>query len=189
MLIAVLLRQPWRAQWQPVEVVSDLGYTAMTLSRAVKEITAAGIATLRTEGKARWLHTDRTAAETWERAKPLLRSPIKRRFWAQPVPKWKPPHVKLAGLNALARYSMLSEPQWPIYAVSPAQWKMATQASIETLPEPLPGACEWELWHYNPALVPDSETVDPLSLTLSLQHDADERVQLALDELKERFPW
>lgn len=189
MLIAVLLRRPWRGQWQPAELVSDLGYTAMTLSRAVKELTAAGIATLRTEGRARWLHTERTAAETWERARPLMRSPVKRRFWARPVPKWKPPHVKLAGLSALARYSMLSEPQWPSFAVSPAQWKTATQAGIETLPEPLLGACEWEIWHYNPALVPDSDTVDPLSLTLSLQGNTDERVQLALDELKERFPW
>ena len=60
---------------------------------------------------------------------------------------------------------------------------------IETLPEPLPGACEWELWHYDPALIPGSETVDPLSLTLSLQGNTDERVQLALDGLKGRFPW
>ena len=189
MLIVVLLRKPWRAEWQPAEVVTDLGYTAMTLSRAVKEITAAGIATMRTEGRARWLHMERTAAETWERAKPLLRSPIRRRFWAQPILNWKPPHVRLAGLSALARYSMLAEPQWPIYAIGPSQWKTATQAGIETLPEQMPGACEWELWHYNPALVPNSETVDPLSLTLSLQGNTDERVQLALDELKERFPW
>lgn len=189
MLIAVLLRKPWRAEWQPAEVVNDLGYTAMTLSRAVKELTGAGIATLRTEGRVRWLKMEGTAAETWERAKPLLRSPIKRRFWAQPIPDLKPPHVRLAGMSALARYSMLAEPQWPIYAVSPAQWKTATQAGIETLPEQLPGACEWELWHYNPALVANSETVDPLSLTLSLQGNTDERVQLALDELKGRFPW
>ena len=67
--------------------------------------------------------------------------------------------------------------------------KAATKAGFETLPEPLPGACEWELWHYSPALVRDSDTVDPLSLTLSLQGNQDERVQLALDELKGRFPW
>ena len=60
---------------------------------------------------------------------------------------------------------------------------------FETLPEPIPGACEWEIWHYSPALVRDGETVDPLSLTLSLQGSQDERVQLALDELKGRFPW
>jgi hypothetical protein len=189
MLITVLLRKPWRPEWHPAEVFGGLGYTSMTLSRAVKELTSTGIATLRTAGRVRFLHTERTAAETWERARQLMRSPIKRRFWARPLPKWKAPRVKLAGLSALARYSMLTEPQWPIYAISPAQWKAAAQAGIETLLEPLPGACEWEIWHYSSELLPDSEMVDPLSLTLSLQGITDERVQLALDELKDRFPW
>lgn len=189
MLIAVLLRRPWRAEWQPAEVVGELGYTAMTLSRAVKELTAAGLATLRTEGRARWLQAERTASEIWERAKPLLRSPVKRRVWVFPPPKSRPRPLRLAGLSALARYSMLSEPQWPTYAVGQAEWKAATQVGFETLPEPMPGACEWELWHYSPALLRDSDTVDLLSLTLSLQGNQDERVQLALDELKGRFPW
>ena len=189
MLITTLLRKPWRPDWQPGEVVTEMGYTAMTLSRAVKELTAAGIGTLRTEGRVRWLHMERSAADTWDHAKPLLRSPVRRRIWAHPIPKLKPPHVRLAGLSALARYSMLAEPQWSVYAVSPAQWKAATQTGIKILPEQLPGASEWQLWRYNPALAPDREKVDPLSLTLSLQDEADERVQLALDELKERFPW
>ena len=189
MLITTMLQEPWRADWQPAEVVTELGYTPMTLSRAVKELTTTGIATLRNEGRARRLHMERSAAETWEHAKPLLRNPVKRRVWAHLIPKLKPPHIRLAGLSALARFSMLTEPQWLVYALSPAQWKAATQAGLATLPEHQPGSCEWQLWHYNPALVPDSVTVDPLSLTLSLQDEADERVQLALGELKERFPW
>ena len=189
MLIAVLLRRPWRAEWQPAEVVGELGYTPMTLSRAVKELTAAGIATLRTEGRVRWLHTERTAAQTWEHARPMLRSPVKRRAWVLPPQKTRPRPLRLAGLSALARYSMLTEPQWPTYAVGQAEWKAAAQAGLEMLPEPLPGACEREIWHYTPALVPGSDTVDPLSLTLSLQGNQDERVQLALEELKGRFPW
>jgi len=189
MLIAVLLRRPWRGEWRPAEVVGELGYTAMTLSRAVKEVTAAGLATLRIEGRARWLHTERTAAETWERAKPMLRSPVKRRVWVLPPPKSRQRPLRLAGLSALARFSMLTEPLWPTYAVGQAEWKAATQVGFETLPEPIPGACEWEIWHYSPALVRDGDTVDPLSLTLSLQGNQDERVQLALDELKRHFPW
>ncbi len=63
------------------------------------------------------------------------------------------------------------------------------QARVETLRVQMPGACEWQLWHYNPALVSNSETVDPLSLTLSLGDEADERVQKALDELRRKFPW
>jgi hypothetical protein len=189
MLIAVLLQEPGRARWRPAEVVKKLGYSAMTLSRAVKELTAADIAAPHTEGRARWLTMERTAAETWEHAKPLLRSPTKRRFWAKPIPDWEPPHVRVAGLSALARYSMIAEPEWPIYAISAAQWKTATLAGLAILPEHLPGSCEWELWHYNPVIVPNSDAVDPLSLTLSLQGHPDERIQLALDELRERLPW
>jgi hypothetical protein len=37
--------------------------------------------------------------------------------------------------------------------------------------------------------MPDTTTVDPLSLTLSLQENADDRVQLALDELKGQLTW
>lgn len=189
MLLAVLLRQPWRGEWQPGEVARALGYTAMTLSRAVKELTAAGIATLRTGGKARSLVMERTAAKTWEHARPLLRSPVRRRFWAQPLLSLKPPQVRLAGLSALARGSMLAGPQWPVYAINLAQWKAASQEGFETFAEQRTGTCEWELWHYNPALVPKTKTVDPLSLTLSLQDHADARVQLALDELKAQLPW
>jgi hypothetical protein len=31
--------------------------------------------------------------------------------------------------------------------------------------------------------------VDPLSLTLSLQDNADDRIQIALDELQRKIPW
>ena len=188
MLIAVLLRHPWQPDWEPGKVVIKLGYTPMTLSRAVRELTASGIATVIKEGRVRWLRIDRSPAEVWKHVKPLLRSPVKRSVWVLPGRKFKLRHGRLASLSAMAHFTTLAEPQWPIYAVSPAQWKEATLAGLDTLPDRLPGACEWQLWHYNPALVPNSATVDPLSLTLSLQDDADERVQLALEELQKHFP-
>ena len=62
-------------------------------------------------------------------------------------------------------------------------------AGVRELPEPETGAQEWQLWNYSPALVPDSNTVDTFSLTLSLYENADDRIQLALDELKGQLPW
>ncbi len=50
-------------------------------------------------------------------------------------------------------------------------------------------AQEWKLWSYSPALLSGAATVAPLSLTLSLQDNADDRIQLALDELKGQLPW
>lgn len=109
----------------------------------------------------------------------------RKRLIEQKVPLLVPGNqLYLPDLGIDLREYFRKPPTAPDTARSPA-----TQAGIETLPEPLPGACEWELWHDNPALIPNSDTVDPLSLTLSLQGNTDERVQLALDELKGCFPW
>ena len=49
---------------------------------------------------------------------------------------------------------------------------------------------ELEIWHYIPSLLNDkNEVVDTLSLFLSLREEPDERVQVALKELMEKFQW
>jgi len=189
LLIAALLHKPWQAEWKPAEIVANLGYTPMTLSRAVRELTATGIVKLEHRGRDRHLNTDRSPQEVWEQARPLLRSPVKRRVWVRPTTKWMPPRIRIAGMSALAQLSLLAEPAVPVYAVSPLQWKAATKAGVEELMESREGCCEWQLWNYTPELLANRQTVDPLSLTLSLQHETDERVQLALDELRKQFPW
>lgn len=189
LLIAALLHKPWRTEWKPAEIVANLGYTPMTLSRAVRELTVTGIVKLERRGRERHLITDRSPKEVWEQAKPLLRSPVKRAVWVTSTIKWMPPKIRFAGMSALAQLSLLAEPSVPVYAVSAAQWKAAMKAGVEELMEPREGCCEWQLWNYSPELLANRQTVDPLSLTLSLQHETDERVQLALDELRKQFPW
>jgi hypothetical protein len=189
MLITHLLRQPWQSDWQPSRVAVALGYTPMTLSRAVKELTATGLAMAYTVGRSRWLRMELPPEQAWERAKPALRTPVRRVVWvaAHGVVANRP--NRIAGLSALARYSMLTEPKWPVYAMTASDWKAAKDAGVRELPEPETGAQEWQLWSYSPALMPDATTVDALALTLSLQENADDRIQLALNELKGHLPW
>lgn len=189
MLITALLRQPWQPDWQPSRIATQLGYTPMTQSRAVKELTAAGLATAHTVGRSCWLRMELPPDQVWERAKPALRTPVRRTFWvaANGFVAHRP--SRLAGLSALSRYTMLAEPKWPVFALTAADWKAATDAGVRELPEPEAGAQEWQLWSYSPALLPDANMVDPLSLTLSLQENADDRIQLALDQLKGQLPW
>jgi hypothetical protein len=186
-LIRALLRAPWKPDWHPAVDAAALNYTTMTVSRAVRELTETNIAELRRERRERWLYLGDRPADLWERAKSFLRSPIKRIAWANPTPALL--QAPVAGLSALAQCTMLAEPPWPIHAISSQQWHSATRAGVERLPEPLPGAYQWQIWTYDPALAMGRKAVDPLSLTLSLQGEGDERVQLALDELKEQFPW
>jgi len=189
MLIAALLNQPWEPEWQPSKAASALGYTPMTLSRAIKELTAAGLASVHAMGRTRLLRMQGAPEQVWEQARPVLRTPVRQTVWvaADSVPSTM--QGRLAGLSALARHSMLAEPPWPVYAMTGADWRASTQAGVRQLPEPGSGVQEWQLWSYSPALLPDAATVDPLSLTLSLQDSTDDRIQLALDELKGHLPW
>lgn len=189
MLITALLRRPWQSDWQPSQVAEALGYTPMTLSRAVKEITAAGLATAYTMGRSRWLRMELAAPQLWDRARPAMRTPVRRTAWADASGSRLPRTSRIAGLSALARHSMLAEPKWPVFATTAADWKAALNSGLRELPNPEAGAQEWQLWNYSPALVPDADTVDPLSLMLSVEDMADDRIQLALDELKEQLPW
>ena len=189
LLISALLRAPWEPDWHPAVDAARLNYTPMTVSRAVKELTEASIAVLRRERRERWLHLGDRPADVWERAKSFLRSPVKRTAWANYNSTLLPARAPLAGLSAVAQCTMLAEPPWPIRAISSQQWRSATRAGLQTLPEPIAGAHQWQVWTYDPDLAMTRKAVDPLSLTLSLQGESDERVQLALDELKEQFPW
>lgn len=189
MLITALLRQPWQPDWQPSRIATQLGYTPMTQSRAVKELTAAGLATAHTVGRSCWLRMELPPDQVWERAKPALRTPVRRTFWVAAKGFVAQRPSRLAGLSALSSYTMLAEPKWPVFALTAADWKAATAAGVRELPEPEAGAQEWQLWSYSPALLPDANMVDPLSLTLSLQENADDRIQLALDQLKGQLPW
>ncbi|WP_291213367.1 hypothetical protein [Hydrogenophaga sp.] len=188
-LISALMNEPLANDWRPARLASDMGYTPMTLSRAVRELNAAGLAATRRMGRSQWLHRELPPQEIWEMARPLLRSPVRRTLWA--VRETLPPgrQWRLAGLSALARDSMLTEPRQPVCAITFAEWREALKAGAREAPEPSDAAQELELWIYDPALVPGRGTVDPLSLTLSLQDSMDERVLQALDELKGQLPW
>lgn len=149
----------------------------------------AGLVTSSQEGRARWLRVRHSPAQAWEHAAPFLRSPVKRTLWVDYRGHVKTLQPPLAGLSALASYSVLAEPQYPVYAVSPAQWKAAQKADVQVLPELQPQASQWQVWSYGPSLLKPEKTVDPLSLTLSLKDEQDDRVQQALEELRGQFPW
>jgi DNA-binding transcriptional ArsR family regulator len=187
--IAALLREEWKDELKPAEILAQLGYTTMTLSRAVRELAAAGLVTASQDGRVRSMRVNHPPAQAWEQAGPFLRNPVKRVLW---VDYWGGPkslRPPLAGLSALASHSMLAEPAHPIYAITPAEWKMVQGTKVRELPAPQPHASQWQVWSYTPSLMKPDVTVDPLSLTLSLKDEKDDRVQQALDELRGQFPW
>lgn len=188
-VIATLLRRPWHDECGATELTGLLGYTAMTWSRATREIAVTGIADIQASGRSRQLKFTHGPRETWERIRPRFRSPIKRTVWAlSPAPK-QIPSARQAGLSALAAQSMLIAPRTTCYAFDVAGWKAALHGGWKEHPGPEAGASEVQIWAYNPGILENSPYVDPLSLWLSLQATNDERVQSALDELMGTLPW
>lgn len=186
--IALLLSKPWRSDWNLAEIVARLGYTPMTLTRVLRELAAAGLGNVTRHGRERHLLTEETPQALWEHARKAMRSPVKRSVWV-PADVRKMPTLRLAGLSALAQQTQLADPPWPVYALGPAEWRSAKLAAPSLLPQPADGCSEWQLWIYSPTLAHKTRVVDPLSLILSLERGADERVQMALDDLRKQLPW
>ncbi len=117
----------------------------------------------------------------WQQAQGILRSPAIRRHYISSIPTGLP----LAGESALAAQTLLADGELPTYAISKQQLRDFLSEHHIRECDPEDAAAILEQWMYPPDILatPGSSTVDPYSLTLSLRHSADERVQQELTKL------
>jgi hypothetical protein len=172
----------------PTRLAGQLNYTPMTLTRAFDEIETASLGNVEMEWRERVVHFKMNRKSLWEKSLDLLRSPVRKRVKVS-VPDGRLP-LLLAGESALPHYSMLAEPTHTVYAVSAEEWKvLQPNKEVTELKIHEPGSMEIEIWKYAPKLFARGGVVDPLSLYLSLHGTKDERVEMALGTLLERFQW
>ena len=84
----------------------------------------------------------------------------------------------------MGEYTMLAEPTTQVVALS----KYLTKQNQKKLNKQY-GEKKVEIWSYNPALLANGDTVDRLSLYLSLKDNPDERVQMECDTLIREIVW
>lgn len=185
LLLTLLLRR-----LQTLNTVSQaadaLGYTGMSVSRAVKELEASGLIQTEIRGRERSFILADAPRSTWQKAQHLLRTPVLQRL--RILQADLPREVTLrAGESALAIRTDLADPAEPSYAIASRQWPKGVGA--RHIPTPDAGTCVVELWRYPPEATATGGVVDPLSLFLSLHDSKDERVQLALEDLMEQVAW
>jgi len=163
----------------------NVNYSSMTRSRVISELEGAGLAETKQLGRHRRAFITLPWAQLWEKAHPLLRTPVKRRIYLSGDPPTEVRHLPKAGLTALADISMLTAPRRPVYAVasrSPGarqEWwrRFVTDHKDEA-------RTELELWSYAPLTERQPPgCVDRLSLYLSLKDDSDPRIQDALQKM------
>ncbi|MFO7902273.1 MAG: hypothetical protein R6U98_06415 [Pirellulaceae bacterium] len=172
----------------PTELAERLGYTKMTMTRVFNELDAEDLGHISMQGRQRCLTFKGARQELWQKALPFLRSPVKQRQ-----------HVRLtahkrigsiAGLSALASYSMLAAPSISTVATSVGRWRAFQQRDdfARTAADD-PESQQVEVWSYDPDLFSHGQLVDRLSLFLSLRDNEDERVEAAMEEMMEAVSW
>ena len=156
------------------------GYSKMTISNVMSDFGSIGLAEMK--GWPRRICFKASGRKLWDAALPYLASPVK-----ITIPnKLTPSHFCLAGVAALAEYTMIAPDSIPTYACSLEE----SQNSKYCIP--MEYECDarslLQVWRYNPRICGDGY-VDKLSLFLSLRDSRDPRIQSELEKLLEAMPW
>ena len=162
------------------DAVKDLPYSAMSVSRAAKQLVQTGLFEECKEGVQKLLITRYNRKEMFEQMRPLMIDPVKRRIYI--VLEDIPVQCCLAGYSAMAHYTMLNVPALTCYAADVGA-KLKGAAVLTDADH----QAQVEIWKYDPAILCKGNCVDPLSLIVSLQENPDERTEEAIEELLEKF--
>lgn len=189
LLVWFLNHHPVTETWHPFEEAAALGYAGMTATRAIRELLQFDLFVLEVRGRAKYLKLNGTRRDLWNKAKPHLRTPVLRTFWTYDHQIFEVTGAPWAGESALARLTMVNEPQQQVLAMTAEKVQQARQAGIFFETREIADGIAVQVWRYEPGTQAKEATVDPLSLWLSLRDNLDGRIQMALDEIEEKFPW
>lgn len=160
------------------EATAALPFTAMTMSRAVRQLEAAAIVRVSKEGVNKVITSNISRRELFDRARIYLSSPVRGCGYidrGQITQEMVP-----AGETALTERTMLNPGRTATYAVYARGFDRT--ALIDELIDP-DRQVRLELWNYDPRQLSVDDMADSISVALSLMNHEDERVEAAVEEL------
>lgn len=161
------------------EIAELTGLAYPTINVALRWLETNNIITL-VGGKQKHVEIALSKMELWNKALPLMSSPIERILFADT----KPVGGLMAGETAMGHYTMLAEPATPVIAID-----KATAKENAALMNKEYGDIKVEVWKYSPALLSEDGYADRLSLYLCMKDSEDERIQIECDTLIEEMKW
>ncbi|MGV8082032.1 MAG: hypothetical protein AB2L09_00110 [Coriobacteriia bacterium] len=174
----------------PTEISMKLGYSPMSIGRALDQLEEFGLVKGWRSGRERFFRINDDRRSIWEKALLHLSTPVEKVVQIEIRGSRADFDPLAAGLTALSDLSMLAPPRMPVHAAARPEYRNALEGGELIVMDPLEDAGELlELWSYSPRLLSDGPRVDPLSLYLSLRDERDERIQSALENLLEGLPW
>ncbi len=162
------------------ETTKTLPFTAMTLTRAVKQLEGTDLFLVTKNGVNKIIESRYPRAELFKKAQQYLQTPVRRAGYIDQ--SHRSSDMVYAGETALAEKSMLNPSRVITYAVSEKDFdkKLLNEELID--PEK---QVRLELWAYSPKMFSDNQTADSLSVALSFADHPDERIAEAVEEMLE----
>mgnify|MGYP002516939296 CR=1 FL=1 len=154
-----------------------LPFTAMTLTRAVKQLEATDLFLVTKDGVNKVIESKYSRLELFKRAKPYLSTPVRKKGYIDKTQIAG--DMALAGETALSEKTMLNPSRVVTYACSE---KILLEKELID-PD---NQVKVELWAYDPKQFSDDNFADDLSVILSFEDTDDERLEEAVEKLQER---
>ena len=184
-LLLCALYEKWN-QMNVTKIAERLEVTKMSISRCLDEIEYLDIDILDTSGKTRKISVGENIKSIWENIKPILRNPVITKFQLVDDIGLE----NKAGISALCEYSLLSDNEYPTYAITKKELNDSNIKSYRQISIGEEIGCEvLEVGYFINYL--DKKLQDPLSVILSLTETdlEDERIQICIDEMLEEYVW
>lgn len=163
------------------EATERLPFSAMTMSRAVKQLEAVGLFSITKDGVNKVIEAKYDSFELFEKVKKYFSSPVRTVGYLEKIKLTD--DMIVAGETALSEKTMLNPDRIETYAV---YHKLFDKRNImKELVEP-DKQIRLEIWEYNPKQFGNEVLADSLSVVLSLMNSDDERVEEAIEEVLER---
>ncbi|MCM1467588.1 MAG: hypothetical protein NC086_05520 [Alistipes sp.] len=162
------------------EAVNKLPFTAMTMSRAVKQLEMTGLFHIWKDGVSKVIEARYDRHELFEKIRGYLSTPVRRVGYLEKANRTK--DMVIAGETVLAEETMLNPGRLETYAV----YVKSVDKSIvvNELIDP-DKQIRIELWEYDPKQFSDDYMADKLSVALSFSESTDERIEKMVEELLE----
>ncbi|AEX53937.1 hypothetical protein GRAQ_03166 [Rahnella aquatilis CIP 78.65 = ATCC 33071] len=172
------------------QLMGSYKYSRVTLSKAISELTKSGLlsSTHKRDFSTRYYSLRFSRSKTFEKALLMMRNPIKKFVWINKIPPLNE-GVCYAGDSALAEYTMLARRAKPVFAMTQKVFtSFLKSGEFDEVTHIDSAVASVEIWSYRSPKA-STHIVDEISLYLTQKDNQDERVQLALGELKEQYPW
>lgn len=172
------------------QLAEKFGYTSMSITKAVENLRILDLCKV-VGVKEKYVRFEHERHELWDMAQPHFVNPVLKQVYVDNKPDV---FMLQSNLSALPKYSNMNPGRQEYYAIEKTIYYGLQKNGTLINENPNEGGYCLEIWKYDPLKlaqdnIGEEGMIDPLSLYLSLKDIHDERIEMALEELINKYIW